>query len=84
MSYVLKTSFLLPQLFCNVESELYTFFISNTFISNTSLKFAKCQAKIKQQPEAELLLFENYTLSSFMLLSKTNMSKMCKKQVPLI
>ena len=36
------------------------------FISNTRLKLAKNQAKAKQ-PEAELLLFENYSLSSFML-----------------
>ena len=36
------------------------------FISNTRLKLAKNQATAKQ-PEAELLLFENYSLSSFML-----------------
>ena len=31
------------------------------------LKLAKKQVKAKQHPEAELLLFENYSLSSSML-----------------
>ena len=45
---------------------MYTrFFISNTFISSARLKLAKNQGKAKQQ--AELLLFENYSLSSSML-----------------
>ena len=30
------------------------FFISNTFVSNARLKWAKNQAKTKQHPEAEL------------------------------
>ena len=47
-------------------------FISKTFISNTRLRLAKNQAKAKQHPEAELLLFKNYTLHPFTL-SKTNM-----------
>ena len=34
----------------------------NTFISNTRLKLAKNQTKAKQYPEAELFLFENYSL----------------------
>ena len=34
------------------------------------LKLAKNQAKAKQHPEAELLLFENYSLSSSTLSSK--------------
>ena len=34
------------------------FLISNTFISNTKLQLEKNQAKTKQHPEAELLLFE--------------------------
>ena len=40
---------------------------------------AKNQAKAKQYREAEHLLFENGTLSSFLLSSKTNMrySKKC-------
>ena len=52
----------------------YTFFfyISNTFKSNIRLKLAKNQAKAKQHPEAELLLFENYWLSSPTLSSKNN------------
>ena len=37
--------------------------ISNTFISNARLKFARNQAKAKQHPQAELLLFDNYLLS---------------------
>ena len=48
------------------------FFISNTFIGNAGLKLAKNQAKAKQNPAAELLLFENYSLSSFKLPSKNN------------
>ena len=51
-------------------------------MSNTRVKLAKNQAKAKQQPEAELLLFENYSLSSFMLPSKTNLKyskKYCQK-----
>ena len=43
----------------------------NPFIrSNTRLKLAKNQAEAKQHPEAELLLFENHSLSSFLLSSK--------------
>ena len=37
------------------------------------MKMAKNQAKAMQYLEAELLQFENYTLSSSMLLPKTNM-----------
>ena len=36
------------------------------------LKLVKDQVKVKQQPEAEILLFENYSFSSFMLPLKTN------------
>ena len=42
-------------------SQIHAFSITNTFISNTMLKLAKNQAKVKQHPEAELLLFENYS-----------------------
>ena len=53
----------------------YTLFlISNTFISNARLKFAKNQANAKQHPEAELLLFENYSYSSSTLSSKNSRS----------
>ena len=48
------------------------FFLSNTFISNATLKLAKNQAKAKQHPEAELLLFENFSLSSSTLSSENN------------
>ena len=37
---------------------------------NSRLKFVKNQAKAKQYPVAEPLLFENYSLSSSTLLSK--------------
>ena len=36
------------------------------------MKLAKNQAKAKQHPEPELLLFENYLLSSSRLSFKTN------------
>ena len=38
------------------------FFVSNTFISNARLKLVKYQAKAKQHPKEELLLFENFSL----------------------
>ena len=44
--------------------EIHAFFISNTFISNARLKLVKNQAKAKQHSAAELLPFENYSLSS--------------------
>ena len=46
--------------------------MSNTFVSNVRLILAKNQAKAKQHTEAELLLFENYSLSSSTLSSKSN------------
>ena len=42
------------------------FFISNTLIRNTRLKLAKNQVNGKRHPEAELSLFENYSLLSSM------------------
>ena len=50
----------------------YTLFTSSTFISNARLKLEKNQANAKQHPEAELLLFENYSHSSFTLSSRNN------------
>ena len=42
---------------------IYTLFLyKQHFLSNTRLKLATSQAKPKQHPEAELLLFENYFL----------------------
>ena len=57
------------------------FYISNTFISNARLKLAKDQAKAKQHPESERLLFENYSLSLSRLSPKNNRrySKKCTK-----
>ena len=49
-----------------------SYFISNTFIRNTRLKLAKNRTKARQHPEAELLLFENYSLSLSILASKVN------------
>ena len=48
--------------FCLFQYTLY--FVSNTFISNARLKLAENWVKAKTRPEAELLLFENYSLSS--------------------
>ena len=57
------------------NKKLHVFFISNTFI------LAKNPAKVKQHPEAELLLFESYSLSSSTLWPKINKrySKQCTK-----
>ena len=49
---------------------IHAFFISNAFISNAGLKLPKNQADVKQHPEAELLLFENYSYSWSTLSSK--------------
>ena len=50
------------------------FFISNTLISNARLKLAKNQAKAKQYPETELLLFGNLS-HSLSILSFKNKKK---------
>ena len=47
-------------------------YLSNTFISNVRLKLAKNERNAKQHPEAELLLFENYSHCSSTLSSKSN------------
>ena len=52
---------------------VYTFlFTSNTFKSNAKPKLAKNQAIANRHPEAELLLFENYSLSLSTLSSKND------------
>ena len=44
----------------------HTFFvISNTFVTNASLKLAKNQAKAKQHPEAKLRLKINFLHSRY-------------------
>ena len=58
---------------------VHAFFISNSFITNTRLKLAKSQANAKQHPEAELLLFGNYSHSSSTLSSKDNLA-FCKNK----
>ena len=76
--HVFLTGFIL----CLKQRSCYTlFYISKTFISNTRLKLAKNQIKAKKHPEAELVLFENYSLSSSKLSSKNNRSssKKCIK-----
>ena len=55
------------------------FFIGNTLISKAWLKLAKNQAKAKQQPDAELLLFESFLLSSSTLSFKNN--RRCSENV---
>ena len=45
----------------------YTFFISNTFISNTRLKLAKNQAKAKQHSETELSKIIHFHYSRYHL-----------------
>ena len=50
-------------LFIRLSFIKYMLFISNTYISYARLKLAKNQTKSKQHPEAEILLFENYSLS---------------------
>ena len=42
-----------------IRANMLSFFISNTFISNTRLILARNKAKAKQHIEAELLLSEN-------------------------
>ena len=58
-----------PVLFVSISDqtaavEIRAFFITNTFIGNASLKLAKNQAKFNQNPDTELLLFQNYFLFS--------------------
>ena len=58
------------------------FSISHIFTNNARLKSAKKnEAKAKHNPEAELLLFESYSLSSFTLSTKNykRYSKKCTK-----
>ena len=48
-------------------------------ISNARLKLAKNQANVKQHPEAELLVFENYSHYSSTLSSKND--RTCSKKI---
>ena len=74
LSYSLKNVHFIKRFLYYCQHINTRFFISNTFISNTRLKFAKNQANAKKHPEAELSLFENYSHSSSTLLSKNNMT----------
>ena len=55
--------------------------MSKTFIINVMLKFAKHKQKLSNTLEAEVLLFQNYSLSSSTLSPKNNraFSKKCMK-----
>ena len=59
----------------------HLFYTQHVYKQNQAEIGKKSQAKAKHHPEAELLLFENYSLLSSMLSSKTNMrySKRCAK-----
>ena len=64
-----------------INIKKYTFLlISDTFISNVRLKLTKNEAKAKQHPEAELLLFENYSLFLSTFSSKINRRYLKKYQ----
>ena len=54
--------------------KIHAFFISNIFITNIRLKLVKNQGKAKEHPEAELLLLENYLLTSSSSSSKNDRS----------
>ena len=51
---------------------MHAFLIRNTFISNARVKLAKNQANARQHTWAEILLFENYSLSSSKLSYKND------------
>ena len=55
------------------------FFISNTFISNPMLKLIKEHANAKQNPEAELLILDDYSRSSSTLSIEKNNGAYFKK-----
>ena len=55
---------------CLTNANLYAIFIRNTFINKARLKLAKNQTNAKQHPEAEIVLFKNYSYSSCTLSSK--------------
>ena len=61
------------------NNEIHGFFISNTFMSNVRLKYPKNQANTKHHPQAEYLLFENYSHSSSTFSSKNNSTYSKKK-----
>ena len=52
------------------KKEYMLFYMSNTFISNATLKLAKNETKARQHPEAELLLFENFTFFIYAIIQE--------------
>ena len=81
LSLQLIQRYFLRRFLQNILSYYMLFLMSNTFISNTRLKMEKNQANAKQHPQTEILLKENFSVSSFMLSSKTKIrySKKCVK-----
>ena len=76
MAVVRQFVIILP--ICNKSAQYTLFLVINTSVSSARLKLAKNQTKAKQtkaKPHlaAELLLFENYFLSSSTLSSTNNM-----------
>ena len=67
---LLKPIFCTEVFFCDCVT---LFYISNTFISKTKLKFAKNKTNAKHHSEALFLLFENHLLFSSTLGSKSNL-----------
>ena len=65
------------------DHEGFTLFYKQHFHKQRQIKLTKNQAKAKQHLETELLLFENYSLSSSSLSSKNGRrilySKKCTK-----
>ena len=56
-----------------------SFFISNTFISNPRLKLVKEHANAKQNSEAEVLIFDDYSHFSSTLSTEKNNGAYFKK-----
>ena len=65
--------------------DLLIYFYKQHFYKQPQAEIGKGQAKAKLQPEGELLLFENYSLSSSTLSSRNNgrYSKKCTKTISL-
>ena len=57
---------------CSVWTVQYASFYYKQLISNVKMRMAKNQENTNHHPEAELLLFENYSHSSSTLSSKNN------------
>ena len=67
-------------IFVACSKQLHAFLLAILLQATPGWNWQKNQAKAKQQPEAELLLFENYSLFPFTLSSKNNMTYSKSKQ----